>query len=145
MGKKIAKRAPENRGKTGTNRTPPIGRRFQKGVSGNPGGRPRTALLSQAVRQKLGAPVPDDLQGRTHAQFIADALVRKAMRGNPECFRVIGDRTEGKATQPIAITASESMFDFSDWTRKELREYAERGIMPQRFAESEVDGGEKPS
>lgn len=32
--------AAENRGKTGAKRPPPEGRRFRKGESGNPGGRP---------------------------------------------------------------------------------------------------------
>jgi len=133
-----------NRGKTGARRTPPIGRRFPKGVSGNPSGRPKTALLSQAVRQKLGALVPDDPQGRTYAQVIADELVRAAMRGNPECFRALSDRTEGRPTQPVAVTTSEStLTNFDGWTRGELRRFAECGEWPLRFSESEVGHEEK--
>jgi hypothetical protein len=39
--------------------------RWKPGQSGNPGGRPKTALLSHACRELLAAPLPNDPQGRT--------------------------------------------------------------------------------
>ena len=47
---------------------------FLPGTSGNPEGRPKTAALSAACRDKLAHLVPDDPHGRTYAQVIADRL-----------------------------------------------------------------------
>jgi hypothetical protein len=41
---------------------------FQKGVSGNPAGRPKSLTLSEAFRRQLSQPVPGDEQGRTFAE-----------------------------------------------------------------------------
>jgi Family of unknown function (DUF5681) len=54
--------ASENSGRTG--RRMPVGRRFKKGISGNPGGRPRDSK-TYAIRQLV-------------AEAINDPLVRKA-------------------------------------------------------------------
>lgn len=134
MGKRITA---ENRGKTAAKRTMPVGRRFVKGQSGNPGGRPRTSLLSQAVRQRLSELVPDDPDGRTYAQKIADALVSRAAKGDAESFRAVGDRAEGKPAQAVSITSATMFSDFDGWTRGELRRFAESGVIPERFAQTE--------
>ena len=46
---------------------PSIGRasQWKKGVGGNPGGRPRSRLLSEALRNRLAEVKPGDLGGRT--------------------------------------------------------------------------------
>ena len=52
---------PENRRKTGeANLARGHAFRFKPGQSGNPGGRPRTAKLSEACRAKLASPIPRD-------------------------------------------------------------------------------------
>ena len=54
------------------------GTRFRKGVSGNPGGRPRTRVLSEALRAQLGEMKPDDPAGRTYAEIVAANLIEIA-------------------------------------------------------------------
>jgi hypothetical protein len=139
MGKEIPKRPPANRRKSGRPNPVPNSERtrWKPGQSGNPSGRPRTALLSQAVREKLGDLVPDDPQGRTFAQKIADSLIERAARGDPESFRALGDRAEGKPSQSVALTSTPSLSHFGGWSRGELRRFAETGTLPARF--SEVD------
>jgi hypothetical protein len=92
---------PENRGKTGAKRKPPIGRRFQKGQSGNPGGRPRKLRLTDAARSWLEQ--VDEKTGLTNAMLCVSALGRKALKGSHEAFRVLGDRAEGKPQQTVEL------------------------------------------
>ena len=58
--------------------------RWKPGQSGNPGGRPKTAKLSEAYRAKLTAIVTGDSEGRTYAEAIADVLARRALQGTFE-------------------------------------------------------------
>lgn len=74
---------------------------FQPGQSGNPGGRPRTKLLSKAAREKLGEVNP--ASGLTYAEEIALALVREARKGNVWAARELRAWTEGKIT-PFTVT-----------------------------------------
>jgi hypothetical protein len=69
--------------------------------SPNPHGRPRTKLLSEAYRLVLA-----DLEeggDRSVAEAIAQAMARKAMKGNIPAARELADRTEGKAVQAVRI------------------------------------------
>jgi hypothetical protein len=97
---------PENRGKTGAKKLnggidPSVGEatRFKPGESGNPGGRPRIAKLSEACRAKLGALVPDDAEGRTYAEAIAEKLVQLALKGDIRAAQELADRAEGRPSQ----------------------------------------------
>jgi hypothetical protein len=97
---------PENRGKTGAKKLnggidPSVGEatRFKPGESGNPGGRPRIAKLSEACRAKLGALVPDDAEGRTYAEAIAEKLVQLALKGDLRAAQELADRGEGRPSQ----------------------------------------------
>jgi hypothetical protein len=76
---------------------------WKKGECGNPKGRPRTATLSEAYREKLAEPYPRDRKGRTYAQVIADKIVRKATKGNLSCAQEVADRVEGRARQSVAV------------------------------------------
>jgi hypothetical protein len=69
------------------------GNRFQKGVSGNPLGKNKTAMLSDAVRRQLSD--SNDLGA------IAKALIGKAKKGDLEAVKIIFDRLEGKAVSRI--------------------------------------------
>lgn len=69
--------------------TPPkrvVGRPFQKGQSGNPGGR-RPAVLSRAVLAKM-----TDEQ----AEQIASELIAKAVEGDLHAISMLWERIEGK-------------------------------------------------
>lgn len=88
---------------------PSIGRntRWKRGQpSPNPGGRPRSRALSEALRNKLGEVKEDDPQRRTHAELIALNMIRIASsenRGAVAAASEIADRVEGRALQSIEI------------------------------------------
>jgi hypothetical protein len=79
---------------------------FSKGVSGNPKGRPKTITLSEAYRQALAEQMPNDANGRSYAQAIAEMVIGEAVAGNVQAAREIADRTEGKPKQAIDMTAN---------------------------------------
>jgi hypothetical protein len=77
-----------------------------KGKSGNPAGRPKSVTLSEAYRKQLAQPFPDDPQGRTYAEVIAEKLVMIAATGEVSSAREIADRTEGRPRQALEIDMS---------------------------------------
>lgn len=81
---------------------------WPKGVSGNPGGRPKRTTLTDALRELLAAQVPGDPEGRTHSDAIAEVLVKRALKGDVQAAREIADRTEGRPRQALAIEAADS-------------------------------------
>ena len=90
-------------------------RPWPKGVSGNPGGRPRYQELTQALRkllaQKLGPkhdlwPELADAQrerykGRTPAEVIALVTLLQAVNGNNVARELIWNRIEGRVPMPV--------------------------------------------
>lgn len=77
---------------------------FQPGQSGNPSGRGtekvwRDALL-RAVRRRENLQ-PDDGKAPQRLELIAEAMVIKAISGDVQAGREIGDRLDGKALQQI--------------------------------------------
>ena len=75
---------------------------FQKGQSGNPGGRPaerpwRDALML-ALKERTGKAKTDPQRLRK----VAEAVVAAAIDGDMQAAREIGDRLDGKATQVMA-------------------------------------------
>ena len=79
--------------------------RWKKGqASPNPGGRPRTRLLSDALRTRLAEVKPDDPAGRTYAEVVAENLVEIACSEGPGAVHAaseIADRLEGRSRQSI--------------------------------------------
>ena len=104
--------------------------RWKPGQSGNPGGRPKGAPLSQACRALLGQPVPGDPEGRTYAQLIAQTLAEKALRGDIRAAQELADRAEGRARQSIEIEHSSLREAFERMDREELQAYAVSGELP---------------
>lgn len=72
---------------------------FEKGKSGNPGGRVSERMFGDALRLALKEV---DAAGVTKLRRIADKLVASAVAGNPFAIQQIADRLDGKPTQPIA-------------------------------------------
>lgn len=99
-----------------------IGHRFKPGESGNPLGRPPTVKLSEAYRERLAQVDPEDPQGRTFAQIIADMKISQAVAGDHEAAEVIADRTEGrpKQTTDVNATVSATVTD-AEITDEEIR------------------------
>jgi len=77
---------------------------WPKGVSGNPGGRPKKTPLADACRELLNRPGPGDRSGRSYAEAIAEKLAKKALAGNIPAAREIADRAEGKARQAMELS-----------------------------------------
>ena len=75
--------------------------RFKPGQSGNPGGRPKSAELSTALRAKLKSDTTRKLKARTYAEKLCDELVEQGLLGNVSAIIAIGDRTEGKPAVTI--------------------------------------------
>ena len=73
--------------------------RWKPGQSGNPGGRPRTAKLSEACRAKLASPMPGDPENRSFAEAIADKLAQQALKGDIRAAQELADRAEGRPSQ----------------------------------------------
>ena len=92
--------SPENRRITGeANLAHGAAFRWKPGQSGNPGGRPRTAKLSEACRAKLASIVPGDPEGRTVAEAIADDWAQRALKGDIRAAVELADRAEGRPGQ----------------------------------------------
>ena len=82
---------------------PSIGKvtQWRKGQpSPNPGGRPKSRLLSEALRTRLAEAKPGDPAGRTYAEVVAENLVEIACSERPGAVHAaseIADRIEGRA------------------------------------------------
>lgn len=92
-----------------------IGNRFKPGASGNPNGRPKLAVLSEALRAELAGTMPGASE-QTYAEAIAKALVASAVSGDVAAAREIADRTEGKPKQSLDVDMS--VMDWRDMARK---------------------------
>jgi hypothetical protein len=77
---------------------------FKPGQSGNPKGRPKSIVLSEAYRKHLAKVDESDPERRTYAEVLAEQMIVKAKAGDVGALREIADRTEGKAKQTIALT-----------------------------------------
>lgn len=99
------KKKPINQGKNSEvgYKKPPIDTRWKKGgPSPNPKGRPKSRTLSEAYRELLKQPLPND-PTRTYADVVAAALLKSACRGDVASARELADRTEGKPRQSIDL------------------------------------------
>ena len=106
---------------------------WPKGVSGNPSGRPHKTPLTDACREVLAEPIPNDARGRTYAQGIAEMLAQKALAGDIRAAQEIADRAEGKARQSIEIQNAELREAFERMSGEELLAYATSGKVPSWF------------
>lgn len=79
------------------------GRKWAPGESGNRDGRPRAEVsLTTLFKRALDAPNPDG-EG-TVAQAIAATVTSKALKGDMEAVKYLGDRTEGKPRQSVQLS-----------------------------------------
>jgi hypothetical protein len=77
---------------------------FQKGISGNPKGRPRkevciTSWLKEFADKSITAPI--DAKNLTYAQAAALSAWKAAAKGELQEYNFIIERIEGRVPQPI--------------------------------------------
>ena len=96
-------------------------RPWQPGQSGNPGGRPKRKLLTDAYARILDIPVPGDKEGHTFAEAIAFAMAKEAIKGKVNAAAEIADRVEGRALQQIKMT--ETSDPLNELLKEFRREY----------------------
>jgi hypothetical protein len=75
---------------------------WPKGVSGNPGGRPKRKLVTDELERLLLDEAPD-AGGRTWATVIAEALLQQARKGDVRAITELANRVEGKPLQPVEL------------------------------------------
>ena len=69
---------------------------FQKGKSGNPGGRPKDKPWADALRLVV---FRDDMEGKRRLLAIAEKCAESAMNGDMQAIKEIGDRLDGRPAQ----------------------------------------------
>lgn len=79
---------------------------FQKGKSGNPGGRPKDKAWASAVRLAVNRVHDGDKEGRKKLIVLAEKLAEFALAGEGWAFREIGDRLDGKPQQSVDVSVS---------------------------------------
>lgn len=83
---------------------PPAQTRFKPGQSGNPKGRPKSALYSDALRRKLSEVDETDEHKRTYAEILAEQAIIKAKSGDIQALNHVADRAEGKPRQSVTLS-----------------------------------------
>ena len=106
--------------------------RWKKGQSGNPGGRPKSRLVSEALRTQLAALKPGDPKGRTYAELIAANLIEIASESDGSeavhAAGMIADRIEGRVKQQVELSGLAA--DLSSKSDGELQFYVEHERWP---------------
>jgi hypothetical protein len=115
--------------------------RWQPGQSGNPSGRPRQ-LLSIAIRELLREDCPADKLGRTWAEVIALTMAKRALKGNVEAAKFLGDRAEGKPPQSIALSGDLDVRETTEDLRETLKVFTAK--VRSRLQVVEGNSGQKP-
>ena len=91
---------------------------FKKGISGNPGGKSKYKIYSDALRVEVNRIDPNN-PDRRKVNALAEKLVSCALAGEGWAFKEIGDRLEGKAVQPVEHSGTDDR-DIKELTDAEL-------------------------
>ena len=79
---------------------PPVERRWKKGVSRNPRGRPKKQeSLINLLRDEIAMICPADREKRTWKELIVRATLQLAMKGNATALKEVWERLDGKILQ----------------------------------------------
>ena len=69
---------------------PPLEKRWKKGVTGNPRGRPRKQdSLTSLLKEEIEKICPADKESRTWGELIVRATLQLALKGNPVALREV--------------------------------------------------------
>ena len=81
---------------------PPVGKRFKKGISGNPKGRPpKEFALNDHIREIANQPMGKTK--KTMLESVVNTVYQEALSGNMTAVNFLADRILGKASQSIGI------------------------------------------
>jgi len=89
---------------------------WQKGQSGNPGGRPSEKVVTDALRAAVN--VEDPKTRRRKLLMIADTAVDLAVAGEAWAIQFVADRLDGKPAQEATITHQHRQV--TEWTDQEI-------------------------
>ena len=107
-------------------RRPPVGKRFKKGQSGNPSGRPRGPSLAKLLREALDQTVTVEIDGKrrrvSRAKAIVARLVDGAANADPRSLRLLLDLVQKLETRGL-------LYDDDDEPSEEEVESARKRIM----------------
>ena len=85
--------------------------RWPKGVSGNPGGRPKKKPITERYEAQLEVELPESLRlklklkkGATYGDAVALQVIRQAILGKHEAAREVREAVEGRAPQQIHLS-----------------------------------------
>ncbi len=82
---------------------------FEKGVSGNPGGRPKWKQVTEIMKTETN---------QEKLAVIVDKVFDLALEGNMRAIEFIADRLEGKVSQRVEVSTSSDqpirVFDFDN-------------------------------
>ena len=83
---------------------------WKPGQSGNPGGRPKRKVLTDAYTALLDQTISPDVarklqikESSTYAEVIAMALVREAVKGKVNAAAELADRAEGRVMERVQV------------------------------------------
>ena len=113
---------------------------WPKGMSGNPGGRPKKKPITEELERLLADEVPNG-NGQTWATVIAEALLHEARKGDVRAISELANRIEGKPVQAIDLNSEgwESIGERLERARRRRLEAMTREIL-----EGEAPRGIKP-
>ena len=101
---KAKKKLPVKQGKSREvgYKKPPVGKRFKKGQSGNPNGRPKSGFaLNEHIKEIANTPV--GRSKKTMLEAVVSKVYEEALNGNMTATNFLADRVLGKANQSIAV------------------------------------------
>jgi hypothetical protein len=101
---------------------------FQKGISGNPGGKSREKIFTDALRLELNRIDPNDKERRKKINLLAEKLVECALVDKQAwAFQQIADRLEGKPVQVVDATVDDNR-DIQQFSDAELTAILRRRV-----------------
>lgn len=77
---------------------------FEKGKTGNAGGRPKEKAFADAVRVAVNRVDETDAEKRKKLMILADKLVTCALAGEGWAMQQIADRLDGKPAQSVEMS-----------------------------------------
>tara|TARA_S200002703_G_scaffold114078_1_gene99542 strand:- start:5248 stop:5595 length:348 start_codon:yes stop_codon:yes gene_type:complete len=87
---------------------------FEKGKSGNPGGRSKERPFREALRKQLNDIDPKDPDQRKKLEHVARKCVDLAMDGNMQAIKEIADRIDGKSDATLNVNGTHEVHHTSE-------------------------------